>query len=174
MGRFSKFIAVVISVKAVYPGSFDPITYGHLDIIERALKIFDELWVVVMVNPRKKPIFTAQERMKMISQLVGGKRNVHVDYHEGLLVDYLKKQEIKVLIRGLRAVTDFQYELEMAIANKHLCGELETVFLMTDEKFSFLSSSLVREVAAMGGDVSLWVPPNVAEALRKLKLDAVI
>ncbi len=161
-------------MKAVYPGSFDPITYGHLDIIERALKIFDELWVVVMVNPRKKPIFTAQERMKMISQLVGGKRNVHVDYHEGLLVDYLKKQEIKVLIRGLRAVTDFQYELEMAIANKHLCGELETVFLMTDEKFSFLSSSLVREVAAMGGDVSLWVPPNVAEALRKLKLDAVI
>lgn len=174
MARFSKFIAVVISVKAVYPGSFDPITYGHLDIIERALKIFDELWVVVMVNPRKKPIFTAQERMKMISQLVSDKRNVHVDYHEGLLVDYLKRQQIKVLIRGLRAVTDFQYELEMAIANKHLCDELETVFLMTDEKFSFLSSSLVREVAAMGGDVSLWVPPNVAEALRKLKSDAVI
>lgn len=173
MVKSSKLL-VVISLKAVYPGSFDPITYGHLDIIDRALKIFDELWVVIMVNPRKKPIFTAQERMEMISQLVSDRRNVHVDYHEGLLVDYLRKQGIKVVIRGLRALTDFQYELEMALANKHLCRELETVFLMTDEKFSFLSSGLVREVAAMGGDVSMWVPPNVVEALRKLKLSTMI
>lgn len=174
MVRSSRPTVVVIKMKAVYPGSFDPITYGHLDIINRALKIFDELWVVIMVNPRKKPIFTAQERMEMISQLVGDKKNVHVDYHEGLLVDYLRKRNIKVVIRGLRALTDFQYELEMAIANKHLCHELETVFLMTDERYSFLSSGLVREVAAMGGDVSMWVPPNVVEALKKMKLDTVI
>jgi len=174
MNVFSRLIAVVIDVRAVYPGSFDPITYGHLDIINRALKIFDELWVVVMVNPRKKPIFTAEERMKMIAQLIGSDGKVHVDYHEGLLVDYLRKNQIKVVIRGLRAVTDFQYELEMAIANKHLCHEFETVFLMTDERFSFLSSGLVREVAAMGGDVSMWVPPNVVEALNKLRSNFVI
>ncbi|MEJ5230414.1 MAG: pantetheine-phosphate adenylyltransferase [Pseudothermotoga sp.] len=161
-------------MRAVYPGSFDPITYGHLDIINRALKIFDELWVVVMVNPRKKPIFSAEERMKMISELVASDGKVHVDYHEGLLVDYLRKNQIRVVIRGLRAVTDFQYELEMAIANKHLCHEFETVFLMTDERFSFLSSGLVREVAAMGGDVSMWVPPNVVEALNKMKSNFVI
>ncbi len=161
-------------MKAVYPGSFDPITYGHMDIIDRAMKIFDELWVVVMVNPRKKPIFTAQQRVEMISQLISDRKNVHVDYHEGLLVDYLRQKQIKVVVRGLRALTDFQYELEMAIANKHLCNELETVFLMTDEKFSFLSSGLVREVALMGGDVSMWVPPNVVEALKRLKSNAVI
>ncbi|ABV33025.1 MULTISPECIES: pantetheine-phosphate adenylyltransferase [Pseudothermotoga] len=156
-------------MKAVYPGSFDPITYGHLDIVNRALKIFEELWIVVMSNPRKSPVFTVEERVEMISDLVKKEPNVHVDSYQGLLVDYLRSRNIKVVIRGLRAVTDFQYELEMAIANKSMCKEFETVFLMTDERFSFLSSGLVREVASMGGDVTKWVPPNVAEALEKLR-----
>ncbi|AJC72918.1 phosphopantetheine adenylyltransferase [Pseudothermotoga hypogea DSM 11164 = NBRC 106472] len=155
-------------MKAMYPGSFDPITYGHLDVIHRALKIFDELWVVVMVNPKKKPLLPLAKRLELIKELLKDEPRVHVDSHNGLLVDYAKRKNIKTIVRGLRAVTDFQYELEMAIANKHLWHELETVFLMTDEKYSFLSSGLVREVASMGGDVSNWVPPNVLRTLRDL------
>ncbi|KAF2957530.1 phosphopantetheine adenylyltransferase [Thermotoga sp. Ku-13t] len=155
-------------MKAMYPGSFDPITYGHLDVIQRALKIFDELWVVVMVNPKKKPLLPLERRLELIRELFENEPRVHVDNHDGLLVEYAKNRNIKIIVRGLRAVTDFQYELEMAIANKHLWPELETVFLMTDERYSFLSSSLVREVASMGGDVSRWVPANVLEALKEL------
>jgi len=155
-------------VKAIYPGSFDPITYGHLDVIQRALKIFDELWVVVMVNPKKKPLLSLEKRLELIEELLRDEPRVHVDNHSGLLVDYAKNKNIRTIVRGLRAVTDFQYELEMAIANKHLWHELETVFLMTDEKYSFLSSGLVREVASMGGDVSNWVPPNVLKTLKEL------
>ncbi len=155
-------------MKAMYPGSFDPITYGHLDVIHRALKIFDELWIVVMVNPKKKPLLSLEKRLELIRELLKDEPRVRVDSHEGLLVDYARDKNIKTVVRGLRAVTDFQYELEMAIANKHLWPELETVFLMTDEKFSFLSSGLVREVASMGGDVSNWVPPNVADVLKEL------
>jgi len=155
-------------VKAIYPGSFDPITYGHLDVIQRALKIFDELWVVVMVNPKKKPLLSLEKRLELVEELLRDEPRVHVDNHSGLLVDYAKNKNIRTIVRGLRAVTDFQYELEMAIANKHLWHELETVFLMTDEKYSFLSSGLVREVASMGGDVSNWVPPNVLKTLKEL------
>ncbi|WP_448535339.1 pantetheine-phosphate adenylyltransferase [Pseudothermotoga sp.] len=155
-------------MKAMYPGSFDPITYGHLDVIQRALKIFDELWVVVMVNPKKKPLLSLEKRLELIEELLRDEPRVHVDSHSGLLVDYAKNKNIRTIVRGLRAVTDFQYELEMAIANKHLWHELETVFLMTDEKYSFLSSGLVREVASMGGDVSKWVPPNVLRTLKEL------
>jgi pantetheine-phosphate adenylyltransferase len=155
-------------VKAIYPGSFDPITYGHLDVIQRALKIFDELWVVVMVNPKKKPLLSLEKRLELIEELLRDEPRVHVDNHSGLLVDYAKNKNIRTIVRGLRAVTDFQYEMEMAIANKHLWHELETVFLMTDEKYSFLSSGLVREVASMGGDVSNWVPPNVLKTLKEL------
>lgn len=155
-------------MKAIYPGSFDPITYGHLDVIQRALKIFDELWVVVMVNPKKKPLLSLEKRLELIEELLRDEPRVHVDNHSGLLVDYAKNKNIRTIVRGLRAVTDFQYEMEMAIANKHLWHELETVFLMTDEKYSFLSSGLVREVASMGGDVSNWVPPNVLKTLKEL------
>lgn len=155
-------------MKAIYPGSFDPITYGHLDVIQRALKIFDELWVVVMVNPKKKPLLSLEKRLELVEELLRDEPRVHVDSHSGLLVDYAKNKNIRTIVRGLRAVTDFQYELEMAIANKHLWHELETVFLMTDEKYSFLSSGLVREVASMGGDVSNWVPPNVLKTLKEL------
>ncbi|AEH50927.1 pantetheine-phosphate adenylyltransferase [Pseudothermotoga thermarum] len=153
--------------KAVYPGSFDPITNGHLDIIQRALKIFDELWVVVLVNPKKSALFTIQERVDMIKHLVKDWQNVHVDSYEGLLVDYLKSKNITTIVRGLRAVTDFQYELEMAMANKQLWDEVETVFLVTDKKYCYLSSSLVKEVAWMGGDVSEWVPPIVIDYMKK-------
>ncbi|HBT40202.1 MAG: Phosphopantetheine adenylyltransferase [Thermotoga sp. 50_1627] len=161
-------------MKAMYPGSFDPITYGHLDVIHRALKIFDELWVVVMVNPKKKPLLPLAKRLELIKELLKDEPRVHVDSYNGLLVDYAKSRNIKTIVRGLRAVTDFQYELEMAIANKHLWHEVETVFLMTDEKYSFLSSGLVREVASMGGDVSNWVPPNVLRILRDLYRDGVL
>ena len=152
---------------AVYPGSFDPITYGHLDIIKRALRIFKELWIVILINPRKAPLFSVDERIEMINDLTRNYSNIHIDSYDGLLVDYMRKNNIKVAIRGLRAITDFQYELEMALANKNLCKEFETVFLMTDEKYSFLSSGLVREVASMGGSVSKWVPRSVEQMLAK-------
>jgi pantetheine-phosphate adenylyltransferase len=157
-------------VKAVYPGSFDPITLGHVDIIKRALSIFDELVVLVTENPRKKCMFTLEERKKLIEEVLSDLDGVKVDVHHGLLVDYLKKHGIKVLVRGLRAVTDYEYELQMALANKKLYSDLETVFLIASEKFSFISSSLVKEVALYGGDVTEWVPPEVARALNeKLK-----
>lgn len=161
-------------MKAMYPGSFDPITYGHLDVIHRALKIFDELWVVVMINPKKKPLLPLHKRLELIKELLKDEPRVHIDSHEGLLVDYARSKNIRIIVRGLRAVTDFQYELEMAIANKHLWPELETVFLMTDEKYSFLSSGLVREVASMGGDVSNWVPPNVLKILKEFYGEGVL
>ena len=151
-------------MKAMYPGSFDPITLGHLDLISRASKMVDELYVVVMRNPKKKYFFTIEERVKLVRESVKGIPNVRVDFHEGLLVDYAKRNGIKVVIRGLRAVTDFEYELQMANANRKLFPELETVFLMTDEKYSFISSSLVKEVATLGGDVSQWVPDAVVKA----------
>ncbi|PLV59441.1 pantetheine-phosphate adenylyltransferase [Thermotoga sp. KOL6] len=157
-------------MKAVYPGSFDPITFGHVDIIKRALTIFDELVVLVTENPRKKCLFSLEERKKIIEEVLKNLKGVQVDVHKGLLVDYLKKHDIRVLVRGLRAVTDYEYELQMALANKKLYNELEIVFLTASEKFSFLSSSLVKEVAAYGGDVTEWVPPEVAELLyEKLK-----
>ena len=154
-------------MKAMYPGSFDPITLGHLDLIKRAARMVDELYVVVMRNPRKKYFFTIEERMNLVRRSVEGIDNVIVDSHEGLLVDYAKKKGINVVIRGLRAVTDFEYELQMANANRKLFPELETVFLMTDEKYSFISSSLVKEVATLGGDISQWVPEVVVKAFEE-------
>ena len=151
----------------MYPGSFDPITLGHLDLIKRAARMVDELYVVVMRNPRKKYFFTIEERMSLVRRSVEGIENVIVDSHEGLLVDYAKKKGINVVIRGLRAVTDFEYELQMANANRKLFPELETVFLMTDEKYSFISSSLVKEVATLGGDISQWVPEVVVKAFKE-------
>ncbi|PLV56855.1 pantetheine-phosphate adenylyltransferase [Thermotoga sp. SG1] len=155
---------------AVYPGSFDPITLGHVDIIKRALNIFDGLVVLVTENPRKKYLFSLDERKKLVESALKNVDRVRIDVHRGLLVNYLKKHGIKVLVRGLRAVTDYEYELQMALANKKLYSELETVFLTASEKFSFVSSSLVKEVAMYGGDVTEWVPSEVARALyEKLK-----
>ena len=155
---------------AVYPGSFDPITLGHVDIIKRALSIFDELVVLITENPRKRCLFSLEERRKLVESALKNVDRVRIDVHRGLLVNYLKEHGIKVLGRGLRAVTDYEYELQMALASKKLYGELETVFLTASEEFSFVSSSLVKEVAMYGGDVTEWVTPEVARALyEKLK-----
>ncbi len=151
----------------MYPGSFDPITLGHLDVIKRAAFMVDELYVVVMINPLKRYFFTTEERIRLVKESVEDISNVIVDHHEGLLVDYARENDVKVVIRGLRAVSDFEYELQMANANRKLLPGLETLFFMTDEKFSFLSSSLVKEVAMLGGDVSMWVPEPVLRAFKE-------
>lgn len=152
-------------IRAVYPGSFDPITYGHIDIARRASALFDELYVVVMENKRKRYTFSVEERVEMVRECLKDLPNVYVESFSGLLVEYTTLKNVNVVIRGLRAVTDFEYELQMALANKEICNGVETVFLMTDKSFSFLSSSLVKEVAAFGGKVSQWVPEIVERRL---------
>ena len=147
---------------AVYPGSFDPLTNGHVDIICRASKIFDELIVAVAENPRKKALFSAKERAKMISSVLA-EQGVHIEVQafSGLLVNYLKKVKAGVVIRGLRAISDFEYEFQMALTNHSLMPEVDTFFLMSNEKFIFLSSGMVKEIAMYGGDVSEYVPNGV-------------
>ncbi|MBC1398297.1 pantetheine-phosphate adenylyltransferase [Listeria fleischmannii] len=150
---------------AVCPGTFDPITNGHLDIIERAAKTFDVIFVSVLKNASKKPLFSLSERIQLIEEATKHLPNVRVESSEGLLVDYAKKKRATVVIRGLRAVTDFEYELQIAAMNRTLDAELETFFVMTNPKYSFLSSSMIREVASYNGDVASLVPKNVNEAL---------
>ncbi|SFJ61317.1 pantetheine-phosphate adenylyltransferase [Thermoflavimicrobium dichotomicum] len=150
---------------AVYPGSFDPITYGHLDIIERGAKIFDRVVVAVLINSAKKPLFTVDERQQMIQNATRHLPNVEVDSFEGLLVDYMRKRQAQVILRGLRAISDFEYELQIASINKKMNDEVETLFLMTNNRHSFISSSMVKEVARYGADVKDLVPEDVAEAL---------
>lgn len=150
---------------AVCPGTFDPITNGHLDIIERAAKTFDVIFVSVLKNASKKPLFSLSERIQLIEEATKHLPNVRVESSEGLLVDYAKKKRATVVIRGLRAVTDFEYELQIAAMNRTLDAELETFFVMTNPKYSFLSSSMIREVASYNGDVANLVPKNVNEAL---------
>ncbi len=154
-------------MKAIYPGSFDPITFGHIDIIKRASKIFEEVSVVLMDNPRKKPLFSAEERFEMIGESINDLKNVSVDVHKGLLVQYVKKHSIKVAVRGLRAVADFEYEFEMALANRQMFPDLEMVYLTTDIKYLFLSSSMIKEIAQFGGELDKWVPQKVVEGLRR-------
>lgn len=154
-------------MKAVYPGSFDPITYGHIDLVERSSKIFDEVVVLVMENINKKHFFTHEERMKMVKFAVSYLSNVTIATLNGLLVDYARDNGVKVIIRGLRAVSDFELELQMAHANKAMLPELETLFFMSKPDNSFVSSSMVREIAAFGGDVSKWVPPCVRGEFKK-------
>ncbi len=158
---------------AVYPGSFDPITYGHLDIIERAAKIFDKLIVAVVTNPAKKPLFSIEERMDMIREAVGHLKNVEVDGFDGLLVDYLKRKQIEVVIRGMRAITDFDYEFQMALTNRKLNKNVEIVFLLSDSKYLYLTSRMVKEIASFGGCIRGMVPPYVEERLfKKLKVSS--
>jgi pantetheine-phosphate adenylyltransferase len=156
---------------AIYPGSFDPLTNGHLAIIQRGLKVFDRLVVAVANNPEKRPLFTAAERKAMISDAVGDDSRVEVDSFDSLLVDYVGRKGIHTVLRGLRAVSDFEYEFQIANMNRHLQPDLETVFVMTGEDYFFVSARLVREVATFGGDVSAFVPPNVLVALRKKLAD---
>ena len=157
-------------VTAIYPGSFDPPTNGHLDLVERGSKIFDELIVAVLRNSEKTPLFSVGERRGMLEELTAGFKNVRVDVFDGLTVDYASRVKASAMLRGIRALSDYEYELQMALMNRKLRPELETVFMMPAEKYSYLSSRLVREVARLGGDVSKLVPELVEQRLRE-KLD---
>lgn len=149
----------------IYPGSFDPITNGHIDIIERCSKKFDKVIVSVLKNTNKKTLFTVEERVELIKQSLSNYDNIEVDAFSGLLIDYAKKKDTKLIVRGLRAVSDFEYEMQMALINKSLYEDLETLFFIASTRYSFLSSSVVKEVAENNGDVSGLVPKNVLEAL---------
>ncbi len=152
-------------VKAIYPGSFDPITNGHLDIIKRAVRIFRNLVVAVVNNPNKKALFTVEQRVEMIEAVLQNMPTVEADSFHGLLVDYASKQKADVILRGLRAVSDFEYEFQMAMVNRMLHPDLEIMYLMPDKEYFFLSSRLVKEVAALGGDITEMVPDVVRKKL---------
>jgi pantetheine-phosphate adenylyltransferase len=149
-------------VLAIYPGSFDPITFGHLDIIERGCKLFDRVVVAVATNPNKTPLFEVSQRIEQIRSCTGHLKNVEVDRFDGLTVNYARMQRAQVLLRGLRVLSDFEMELQMAHLNKTLSNQIETVFLATNNEYSFLSSSAVKEIAKFGGSVDHFVPPSVA------------
>ena len=150
----------------IYPGTFDPITYGHLDVLARAAKLFDKVTVAVAENAGKTPLFSAAQRLEMIRPNVAQWPHVSVTTFGGLLVDFCLKQKADAIIRGLRALSDFEFEFNMALMNRHLEPKVETLFVMPNEQFSYTSSSLVKQVAAFGGDVAHFVPPDVAKALK--------
>ena len=152
---------------AIYPGSFDPVTNGHLDVIKRGAKVFEHLIVAVADNPAKQALFTREERVDMIREVSRGHKNVVVDWFEGLVVDYVRKKKASVILRGIRTISDFEYEYQMALTNRTFAHEIETVFVMTHEEFSFISSRLIKEAAALGGDVSSFVPKEVERWLKK-------
>lgn len=152
---------------AIYPGSFDPVTHGHLDVLKRALAIFDRVILAIAVNVNKKSLFTAEERTAQLTKLMADEPRVEVDQMNGLLVEYAARRGAGAIVRGLRAVADFEYEFQLALMNRTLAPKVDTVFLMTDERYFYVSSSLVREVARFGGDVSSFVPPAVAKALKE-------
>jgi pantetheine-phosphate adenylyltransferase len=153
---------------AIYPGSFDPLTNGHLSIIKGALVVVDKLIVAVLSNPKKQAMFTVDERIELIREAVGvDESRIEVDSFGGLLVDYCRKKNAKVVVRGLRAVADFEYELQMANMNRHLYEDMETVFLMANDAYFYVSSNIVKEAASLGGDVSALVPPNVSARLKE-------
>lgn len=151
---------------AIYPGSFDPLTNGHLSIIHRSLEMFEKVVVAIAVNPKKTPLFTVEERLKLIQDAVQSER-VEVDHFQGLLVDYAQRRGVKVVVRGLRAVSDFEYEFMMANMNRKLAPDIETVFMMTSGDNFYISSQNIREVASLGGSVEGMVPPNVLQKLRE-------
>lgn len=152
---------------AVYPGSFDPITNGHVDIIERGARLFDRIIVAVLVNSDKQPLFTVQERVDTAREVFRDRPTVQVDAFEGLLIDFARQKRASVIVRGLRAVSDFEYEFQMALMNRRLAPDIETVFMMPAEAYTYISSRLVREVFALGGAVQGLVPPIVEARLRK-------
>jgi pantetheine-phosphate adenylyltransferase len=154
------------AVCAVYPGSFDPITNGHIYIAERAAAIFDDVRVSILVNPQKRSMFSVEERQMMAREALSYLPNATVDHFEGLLIDYLRQQKSRVIIRGLRAMSDFEYEFQMALMNRQLAPEIETFFIVTDPKYSYLSSSSIRDIFQFGGIVQDMVPPGVFRRLR--------
>jgi pantetheine-phosphate adenylyltransferase len=156
-----------IMAKAVYPGSFDPPTHGHLDLIQRGIRLFDELVVAVAMNSEKTPLFTVDERKNMLRELTLPIKNVRIDSFDGLVVDYVRELKCSVILRGLRTVSDFEYEYQMALTNRSLAREVDTVFVMPNEKYSYVSSRLIKEAAALGGDVASFVPPLVLKLLEE-------
>jgi pantetheine-phosphate adenylyltransferase len=152
---------------AIYPGSFDPVTNGHLDIIERGLKIFDRLIITILENPAKKLLFSVDERMDLLTRSLTGFSNVEIASYDGLLVDYAKQRNAHAILRGMRAVSDFEYEFQMALMNRRLNRDVQTVFLMTGLRWIFTSSSIIKEVAKFGGNIESMVPPVVQEKLEQ-------
>lgn len=151
---------------AVYPGSFDPVTYGHIDVIERAVRVFGRLVVAVAHNLEKEPRFTVEQRVEMLQKTTNGIPGVEVDQFRGLLVDYARRRGATVIVRGLRALSDFEYEFQMALTNRKICSDVETLFLMPSEQYSCISSRMIKEIAALGGDVSAFVPDVVTQMLK--------
>lgn len=153
--------------RAVYPGTFDPPTLGHLDLIERGCRVFEEIIVAIGVNPHKKPLFTVEERKQMITKHTKHLKNILVESFDGMLVEYLRTQNINIILRGIRTLTDFEYEFQMALTNRTVRKEIETVFIITSEKYSFLNSSLIKEAVSLGGEVGAFIPPDIEKLLRK-------
>jgi len=153
--------------RAIYPGSFDPVTNGHLDVIDRARKLFDEVIVAVAVNDQKQPHFSLEERLDLLEATIGKLDGVQIARLDGLLVDFAIKQNATAVVRGLRAVSDFEFEFQMALMNRKLEANVETIFLMPKEEYTYLSSRIVKEIARLGGDVAKFVPPPVAEAFAR-------
>jgi pantetheine-phosphate adenylyltransferase len=154
-------------VKALYPGTFDPPTNGHIDLIQRGAKIFDQLTVGILVNPVKNPLFKVEERVQMLEEVTGPLGNVSVATFDGLMVEFARKRGVSAVLRGIRAISDYEYEFQMALMNRRLAPEIETVFLQPAGRYSFVSSRMVKEVFSFGGDVSGLVPPNVLKRLRE-------
>jgi len=152
---------------AIYPGTFDPITNGHLSILNRASKIFDRLVIAILNNPRKSPLFSIEERLDMMREVLKGRQDVEVDFFDGLLVDYVANKKAHVIVRGLRAMSDFELEFQLALMNRKLNREIESVFLMTDYKWFYISSTIIKEAASFGGDIGGLVPPLVCRKLKE-------
>jgi pantetheine-phosphate adenylyltransferase len=155
--------------RAIYPGSFDPVTNGHLDVIERARKLFDEVIVAVAVNDQKQPFFTLAERLELLAATIGDRDGVQIEPLDGLLVNFAVQQEATAVVRGLRAVSDFEFEFQMALMNRKLEARVETIFLMPKEEYTYLSSRIVKEIARLGGDIAKFVPPPVVAAFASRK-----
>lgn len=154
-----------MTVSAMYPGTFDPITLGHEDLVRRAARLFDRVVVAIAANPGKEPMFTVEERVSLARSVMSDFENVEVTGYEGLTVDFARANNLQVIVRGLRAISDFEYEFQLAIMNRHLTDEVETAFLTPTEKYTYISSSLVREICSLGGDISEFVSPEVSRAL---------
>ena len=154
-----------MKTKAVYPGTFDPVTYGHIDLIKRALKIFDTVVIAVAHSEDKSPLFSAEERIAMLKKATRGMRGVRIEEFDGLAVDYVRSKGSTVMVRGMRMLSDFEYEFQMALTNRKLAQDIETIFMLPSESYSYLSSKLIKEAFALGADVKSFVPPFVAKAL---------
>ena len=153
--------------RALYPGTFDPVTYGHIDLIKRARKIFDEVIVAVAHNPSKEPLFTVEERIAFLRRATRSLKGVTVDHFDSLVVDYARRRGARVMVRGLRMLSDFEYEFQMALTNRKLADDVETIFMMPSESYAYISARLIKEAGALGANLSAFIPPFVAEALRR-------